>query len=150
MNMRYVHIATSSQVLQLLFFLPHLLRTVLIMPSSYRLTSLLLAIILAFAATCHARSCPPVWNKVAADLRSSFAGCPSEARQAMRAAFHDCFPGSCDGSLILANECLDREENVQMQPICELLGEKAIAYNVSTADMIQAAAGKRRHASRLA
>ncbi|KAF9875125.1 putative peroxidase [Colletotrichum karsti] len=58
----------------------------------------------------------------------------------MRAAFHDCFPGSCDGSLILANECLDREENTQIQPICEILGQKAVEYKVSTADMIQAAA----------
>ncbi|KAJ0164796.1 Manganese peroxidase 3 [Colletotrichum tanaceti] len=107
---------------------------------SYKLNSFLLALLLSLTTICHARSCPPVWTKVAADLRSSFAGCPSEARQAMRAAFHDCFPGSCDGSLILANECIDREENLQMQPICEILGEKAIAYNVSTADMIQAAA----------
>ncbi|KAK1974853.1 peroxidase [Colletotrichum cereale] len=109
------------------------------MPFSYRLTSLL-AVILSVTITCNARSCPPVWNKVAADLKGSFAGCPSEARQAMRAAFHDCFPGSCDGSLILANECFEREENTQMQPICDILSQKAVAYNVSTADMIQAAA----------
>ncbi|KAL0941422.1 peroxidase [Colletotrichum truncatum] len=109
------------------------------MPSVYKLTSLL-PLLLSIATTCHARTCPPVWTKVAADLKESFTGCPAEARQAMRAAFHDCFPGSCDGSLILANECLDREENAQIQPICELLGQKAIDYGVSTADMIQAAA----------
>lgn len=100
--------------------------------------------ILSAAAQCNARSCPPVWTQVAEDLKTSFAGCPAEARQAMRAAFHDCFPGSCDGSLILANECFDREENMQIQPICELLGQKAVSYNVGTADMIQAAAGKKR------
>ncbi|KZL75346.1 peroxidase [Colletotrichum tofieldiae] len=105
----------------------------------YKITSLLV-VLLSVTKTCNARSCPPVWTKVAADLKGSFAGCPSEARQAMRAAFHDCFPGSCDGSLILANECFDREENMQIQPICDILGQKAVAYNVSTADMIQAAA----------
>ncbi|KDN67445.1 putative peroxidase [Colletotrichum sublineola] len=106
---------------------------------SHRFASFL-AVVLSVTTTCNARTCPPVWTQVAADLKGSFAGCPSEARQAIRAAFHDCFPGSCDGSLILANECFDREENMQMQPICDILGQKAAAYNVSTADMIQAAA----------
>lgn len=102
----------------------------------------LFAVVLAFPTICHARSCPAVWTKVAADLKDTFAGCSSEARQAIRAAFHDCFTGACDGSLILANECLDREENLQIQPICDLLGQKAVEYNVGTADMIQAAACK--------
>ncbi|KAF6813691.1 ligninase lg6 precursor [Colletotrichum plurivorum] len=100
----------------------------------------LLAVILSFPTVCHARSCPAVWTKVAADLKETFAGCSSEARQAIRATFHDCFTGACDGSLILANECLEREENLQIQPICDLLGQKAVEYNVGTADMIQAAA----------
>ncbi|TDZ61518.1 Manganese peroxidase H4 [Colletotrichum trifolii] len=98
------------------------------------------AILLLLAATCDARTCPKEWTKVAADLKGLFEGCTAEARQAIRAAFHDCFPAACDGSLILANEYLDREENVQIQPICDTLGQKAIDYNVGTADIIQAAA----------
>ncbi|OLN93067.1 Manganese peroxidase H4 [Colletotrichum chlorophyti] len=100
----------------------------------------LLSLLLLLITPCNARSCPSTWAKVAADLKESFAGCPDGARQAMRAAFHDCFPGTCDGSLILANECFDRDENLQIQPICETLSEKAAAYNVGTADIIQAAA----------
>ncbi|CAI0650974.1 unnamed protein product [Colletotrichum noveboracense] len=100
----------------------------------------LLPIILSVIATSHAHVCPPVWTKVAADLKATFAGCSPEARQAIRASFHDCFPGACDGSLILANEYLDREENIQIQPICDTLGQKAVEYSVGTADMIQAAA----------
>ncbi|ORY58372.1 peroxidase [Pseudomassariella vexata] len=85
--------------------------------------------------------CPAVWTDIAADLNQLFSGCSDPARQAIRTIFHDCFPGSnCDGSLILAGECTSRPENAQMIPVCDTLGDKAQQYNVSTADMIQAAA----------
>ncbi|KAF2649115.1 class II peroxidase [Lophiostoma macrostomum CBS 122681] len=112
--------------------------------------------ILTFASICIAPSfaspevavkrqstCPSVWTDVASDLQSTFVSdstCTDAARQAIRLAFHDCFPGSCDGSVILANECTDRGENAQMVDICGTLGEKATSFNVSTADIIQFAA----------
>ncbi|KAF2249352.1 class II peroxidase, partial [Trematosphaeria pertusa] len=85
-------------------------------------------------------TCPTVWTDIASDLQSTFisdGACTDDARAAIRAAFHDCFPGSCDGSLILANECTDRGENAQIVDICSTLGDKATSFNVSTADMIQ-------------
>lgn len=86
--------------------------------------------------------CNP-WKPVVADLKASFKGCNADARMAMRAAFHDCFPGSCDGSLILANECNDRpDDNGPLVPICDTLAQKAIDFKVGTADLIQAAGGE--------
>ncbi|KAF2645879.1 heme peroxidase [Massarina eburnea CBS 473.64] len=88
-------------------------------------------------------SCPSVWTEVATDLQSSFVSdgtCTDAARQAIRLSFHDCFPGSCDGSIITANECTDRGENSQMTEICGTLGEKSTSFNVSNADLIQFAA----------
>ncbi|KAF2682164.1 class II peroxidase [Lentithecium fluviatile CBS 122367] len=88
-------------------------------------------------------SCPSVWTDVGTDLRSilvSDGTCTDSARAAIRLAFHDCFPGSCDGSVIVANECTTRVENAQMVDICGTLGDKATSFNVSTADMIQFAA----------
>lgn len=90
-------------------------------------------------------TCPSVWSEVATDLKASFVEtngtCNDDARAAIRLSFHDCFPGACDGSIILANECTDRAENTQMVDICSTIGSKATEYNVSTADMIQFAAG---------
>ncbi|KAI0600108.1 heme peroxidase [Biscogniauxia sp. FL1348] len=104
-------------------------------------SSFLLAAFVAYAGTAAAQSCPTVWTTIATDLKTSFLGddgnCNDDARAAIRASFHDCFPGSCDGSLILANECTDRGENSQMVGICSTLGDMATQYNVSTADMIQ-------------
>ncbi|ORY58903.1 heme peroxidase, partial [Pseudomassariella vexata] len=86
-------------------------------------------------------SCPSVWTDVAADMKTSFivdGACTDDARAAIRLSFHDCFPaGSCDGSIILADECSTRGENSQMTGICTTLGEMATQYNVSTADIIQ-------------
>ena len=91
-------------------------------------------------------SCPSVWSDAAVDLKSSFTEtngtCTDDARAAIRLSFHDCFPGACDGSIILANECTDRGENSQLVDICSIIGSKASQYNVSTADMIQFATGK--------
>ena len=90
-------------------------------------------------------SCPSVWTDIAADLKTSFVAdngtCTSDARAAIRLSFHDCFPGACDGSIILADECSTRSENAQMVSMCETLGNKTSQYNVSTADIIQFAAG---------
>ncbi|KAI1393985.1 class II peroxidase [Hypoxylon trugodes] len=88
--------------------------------------------------------CPAAWTDVAADLKTSFidssGNCNDDARAAIRLAFHDCFPGSCDGSIILADECTDRGENAQMVDICSSLGDKATQFSVGTADLIQFAA----------
>ena len=90
--------------------------------------------------------CPDVWTEVAADLKTTFIDedglCTDDARAAIRLSFHDCFPGSCDGSVILANECTDRVENTQMLGICDTLGAKADSFDVGTADLIQFATGK--------
>jgi hypothetical protein len=90
--------------------------------------------------------CPAVWQDVATDLHSLFVDgngqATDDARAAIRLSFHDCFPGACDGSIILANECGTRPENSQMVSICGTLGSKATQYNVSTADTIQLATGR--------
>ncbi|KAI1336595.1 heme peroxidase [Xylariaceae sp. FL0016] len=102
-------------------------------------TSAFIATLLA-ASSVAAQSCPTVWNDVATDIEADFDGCTDSARAAIRMSFHDCFPGTCDGSLILAGECTDRGENTQMIDECSTLGDKATSFNVSTADMIQFAA----------
>ncbi|KAH8668664.1 heme peroxidase [Xylariales sp. PMI_506] len=88
-------------------------------------------------------TCPSVWTEVAADLKTIFLdqnGHPTDdARAAVRTTFHDCWPGSCDGSLILANECETRVENQQMVPICGTLRTIAAQYSVGVADLIQLA-----------
>ncbi|OTB13918.1 putative class II peroxidase [Daldinia sp. EC12] len=103
----------------------------------------LLATIVASSGFVQAQ-CPAVWTDVAADLKETFLDgggkCNDNARAAIRLAFHDCFPGSCDGSVILANECTDRGENTQMVDICSTLGDKATQFGVGTADIIQFAA----------
>ncbi|KAK7936162.1 hypothetical protein PG985_001657 [Apiospora marii] len=83
--------------------------------------------------------CDPAWRVVSKDLRALFKGCSDAARSSTRAAFHDCFPGACDGSLTLQEE-LDRDENALLVSISRTLSEKATRYKVSKADMIQAAA----------
>ncbi|KAK6850640.1 class II peroxidase [Apiospora arundinis] len=92
--------------------------------------------------TRHQSDCS-AWGKVAKDLRSTLVGgdgaLTDNGRASVRVPFHDCFPGACDGSIILANECTDRPENGQMIPICGILGQKAKDFNVGTADIIQLA-----------
>jgi len=94
----------------------------------------------------HHSDCPSVWGKIAKDLKSTLVGrdgaLTDNGRASVRVPFHDCFPGACDGSIILANECTDRSENGQMIPICNILGQKAKDFNVGTADIIQLASGK--------
>lgn len=69
-------------------------------------------------------------------------GCTPDARAAIRAAFHDCFPGTgCDGSLILAEE-LTWNQSRGMEFIGSVLKDKAATYGVGVADIIQFAAGK--------
>ncbi|KAI1779650.1 putative class II peroxidase [Hypoxylon cercidicola] len=108
---------------------------------SFRST-VLLAALAAYYGVARAQ-CPSAWTDVATDLKTSFitdGKCNDDARAAIRLAFHDCFPGSCDGSIILANECSDRAENTQLVDICSSLGDKATQFGVGTADLIQFAA----------
>lgn len=85
--------------------------------------------------------CPAVWGSVASDLKGRFAGCNADTRAAIRLPFHDCFPGACDGSIILSDECTTRSDNIQLVPICGILGDVANQYAVGVADLIQVAAG---------
>lgn len=87
--------------------------------------------------------CPSVWSNISKKLTSDFLSggqCNDNARAAIRAAFHDCFNGGCDGSLILADEC-SRPENNGLQSICSSLGDMAKSNDVGVADLIQFAAG---------
>ncbi|KAL7629018.1 hypothetical protein AAE478_000536 [Parahypoxylon ruwenzoriense] len=88
--------------------------------------------------------CPAVWTDVAADLKSTFVGsdgkCTDDARAAIRLSFHDCFPSTCDGSIILSSECTDRGENTQLVGICSTLADKVTQFDVGAADLIQFAA----------
>lgn len=88
-------------------------------------------------------TCPPVWNEISTALTAQFLGdgeCTDAARAAIRAAFHDCFNGACDGSLILANEC-SNTENRGLERLCGNLGNLANEKQVGVADLIQFAAG---------
>ncbi|KAF2203670.1 heme peroxidase [Delitschia confertaspora ATCC 74209] len=87
-------------------------------------------------------SCPQVWTNISKSLTNEFLSngqCNDAARAAIRAAFHDCFNGACDGSLILANEC-SNSENRGLSGICGTLGSMAEINNVGVADLIQFAA----------
>lgn len=101
---------------------------------------------LFITALAHSESgCPQEWADLASDFQTFFiedGTCSDAARAAIRLAFHDCFPGSCDGSIINAQECTSRAENAQMVDICSTLSEKADEYGVATADIIQFAAGE--------
>lgn len=84
-----------------------------------------------------------VWKDISTTLTQQFLAdgqCTDAARAAIRAAFHDCFNGACDGSLILANEC-SNSENVGLERLCGNLGSLATQKNVGVADLIQFAAG---------
>ncbi|KAJ9668120.1 fungal class II heme-containing peroxidase [Coniosporium apollinis] len=85
--------------------------------------------------------CPEVWGSIAEELKWRFLAngeCTDAARAAIRAAFHDCFPGQgCDGSLFLAQEFTRERENGGLAPISENLGKLAQAKGVSVADMFQ-------------
>ncbi|KAJ4289880.1 hypothetical protein N0V90_011213 [Kalmusia sp. IMI 367209] len=88
-------------------------------------------------------SCPPVWKDISSTLTQQFLAdgqCTDAARAAIRSAFHDCFNGACDGSLILANEC-SNSENRGLERLCGNLGSLAQQKNVGVADLIQFAAG---------
>jgi hypothetical protein len=87
-------------------------------------------------------TCPAVWNEISTALTAQFLAdgeCTDAARAAIRAAFHDCFNGACDGSLILANECAN-PENRGLERLCGNLGNLANEKEVGVADLIQFAA----------
>lgn len=89
-------------------------------------------------------ACPTVWNEISDTLTQQFLAdgqCTDAARAAIRASFHDCFNGACDGSLILADEC-SRPENTGLQRVCGNLGNLAQQKDVGVADLIQFAAGR--------
>jgi hypothetical protein len=91
------------------------------------------------------QACPQVWNTISAELTRVFLSnntCNADARAAIRAAFHDCFPdGNCNGSIFLAGE-LSRLENEGIAPTVWMLGSLAKRHQVGVADMLQFAAGK--------
>ncbi|EAT90802.1 hypothetical protein SNOG_01153 [Parastagonospora nodorum SN15] len=87
-------------------------------------------------------TCPPVWKEISTALTAQFLAdgqCTDAARAAIRASFHDCFNGACDGSLILADEC-SRSENRGLERLCGNLGSLAQQKEVGVADLIQFAA----------
>ncbi|PSN60262.1 heme peroxidase [Corynespora cassiicola Philippines] len=87
-------------------------------------------------------TCPPVWKEISTTLTAQFLAdgqCTDAARAAIRAAFHDCFNGACDGSLILANEC-SNSENRGLERLCGNLATVANDNKVGVADLIQFAA----------
>lgn len=89
-----------------------------------------------------AATCPPVWKQISTTLTAQFLAdgqCTDAARAAIRAAFHDCFNGACDGSLILANECTNTE-NRGLERLCGSLANVATQNKVGYADLIQFAA----------
>ena len=89
-----------------------------------------------------APQCPDIWTQISKTLTQQFLGdgqCTDAARAAIRASFHDCFNGACDGSLILANEC-SNIENRGMERLCSNLANVATQTKVGVADLIQFAA----------
>lgn len=89
-----------------------------------------------------AQECPAVWTQISSTLTQQFLGdgqCTDAARAAIRSSFHDCFNGACDGSLILANECSNKE-NRGMERLCGNLANVASQTKVGVADLIQFAA----------
>lgn len=84
-------------------------------------------------------SCPAVWSTISSNLTDLFltsGQCNNLARQAIRAAFHDCFNNGCDGSLILAGE-FSRPEDAGMADICSELTKIQAEHDVGMADLIQ-------------
>ncbi|KAL6702879.1 hypothetical protein ACN47E_000841 [Coniothyrium glycines] len=87
-------------------------------------------------------ACPAVWSQISTTLTQQFLAdgqCTDAARAAIRASFHDCFNGACDGSLILANECTNNE-NRGLERLCGNLANVATQTKVGMADLIQFAA----------
>jgi hypothetical protein len=106
-----------------------------------------IAITAGYASTLLSRqtTCPPVWSQISHEFSDAFEGgkgCEQIARAAIRAAFHDCFPGPghCDGSLLTNGE-IDWEVSRGMEDIVSLLQAKVATYGVGNADIIQFAAG---------
>ncbi|TID25011.1 class II peroxidase [Venturia nashicola] len=87
-----------------------------------------------------AASCPAVWTTISKELTKLFVTnlqCNDNARAAIRAVFHDCFPqGGCDGSLALFADELARPENTPMTATMNSLKALAVKYNVGVADML--------------
>lgn len=84
-------------------------------------------------------SCPAVWSTISQQLTGLFLTdgmCNDDARAAIRAVFHDCFPGEgCDGSLALPEE-LSRHDNQPIAATVTKLHGLATQNNVTVADMI--------------
>jgi hypothetical protein len=91
------------------------------------------------------KPCPTVWFQISGDLTAMFltrGQCNDDARAAIRAGFHDCFPdGGCDGSLALPDE-ISRPENTPMTQTVLKLAALAKTRSVGVADMIAFAACK--------
>lgn len=87
----------------------------------------------------HFGRCPVVWNTISRELTGMFrsgAQCNDDARAAIRAIFHDCFPdGGCDGSLVLPAE-INRDANRRLSGIAQKYKSLSQKYRVSVADLI--------------
>ena len=89
--------------------------------------------------------CPAVWTDFSSELTGLFLSdgqCNDNARAAIRAVFHDCFPqGGCDGSLAFPEE-LARSDNSPMTSTVNALKALADKYSVGVADMLMFAGCK--------
>lgn len=87
-------------------------------------------------------TCPAVWSQISTQLTAQFLAdgqCTDAARAAIRSSFHDCFNGACDGSLVLADECSNKE-NRGLERLCGNLKTVQANTKVGMADLIQFAA----------
>lgn len=91
------------------------------------------------------QACGSVWYKIGRQFASEYVDdegeCNDAARGAIRLAFHDCFSGACDGSIVLGDEC-GRKENRGLQETCDRIGSYAKEMDVGVADLIQFAGGE--------
>lgn len=90
-------------------------------------------------------TCPAIWKTITTDLSAIFVSglvCTDDARAAIRAVFHDCFPqGGCDGSLSIASE-LARPENTPMTSYVNKAKALAVKRGVGVADLLMFAGCK--------
>lgn len=103
------------------------------------------------SAACAQETCC-IWKYIANDMRDAMIGsalrCNNVARAAVRLGFHDAGTwskstgtgGGADGSIVLAEECEDRNDNNGLEEICAQMRiwyNQYQSYGISMADLIQ-------------